>query len=321
MKNRILFILLCSTMCLLLAGCAEKMVDESQLKADLYNSDTFSKYSSDLEMEITDFEIVKRQTAKENKSDIVWVKAEAASNAVKGTMYFEMIYGLYNDGWMLDSITDDSTDLWHFEPLNGAADDLIQQYVPSGAEIDSVDVDLENGIHTVSYTIIDTHTYCDIVYIKQLMFTFASGHSSEVQWTYAGVIADSSYEDWKISGDWYGSNDEPYITVWRKDTGNVEVYLSIEDFSPPIGCILQHADADNESRFNAKLNFGYYRNGELKLSVGDTVDVKVDDYYNDINVYEIFAGYKNGEPMGNLFISYDRIYFDHIRIVELKPVQ
>lgn len=208
MKNRIIFILLCSAMCLLLAGCTEKTADESQLKANLYSNNMFSRYANELDMEITSLEILKRQTTTESKTDKAWVMIEAASNAVKGTMYYVMTYNLYNDGWLLESVQETDSDSWLFTPLKGVEDDVLNSYLPAGAETLENNIDLEMGGQYVRYSYVEPYTYCDIVHEEVLKFDFLRDYSGGV-WVYNSTDYSGCHEEWKdnILGTWSGTWD------------------------------------------------------------------------------------------------------------------
>lgn len=311
MKKYSILFLLCAAMCLLLTGCGEKTADEAQLKNDLYSSDIFSKYAN-LNMTITDLEIIKRQTTEADKTDAVWVKVDAASDAIEGTLYFEMDYSLYNDGWLLDSVRDDSTDLWHFTPLSGVSDEMIQQYIPSEATIDDIKIDLEGCAHTVSYTLVEPHTYCDVIYKETLLFLFQSGHYQGAEWYLADTMDNGSYEDWKITGEWYGVCEK---VLYKGYTA----WLSVEDFSPPVGYILSCCDGYTD-----------YFEAQMSIKVCDS-DGRVLRSCSGTTEFGCFTGYTsncwNGTDIVSvsLFISYDKIYYKyaegHEGDIVLKPAQ
>lgn len=190
-------LLLCVAMCLLLTGCGEKTADETeektenktevktenatadeaQLKNDLYSSDMFSRYANDLNMEITELEVTKRQTDEEQKKDSVWVHVNASSDAVDAEMYYIMTYALYNEGWLLETVWDDEYESWHFTPLRGVSDDVIAndlQQSYSEYEILNNEVDLESGIQTVTFITKESHLYCTKTATMQLIYEFTS---------------------------------------------------------------------------------------------------------------------------------------------------
>lgn len=101
---------------LTLTACGDQTpdpVNESTIKQDITCQDD-TIYENDLKL--TAFAVEKRQTNPEEKTDFVWVNASAESESVRYNVYCKLSYGLYNDGWMLDSyeILEDS-----LEFLNG----------------------------------------------------------------------------------------------------------------------------------------------------------------------------------------------------------
>lgn len=232
MKRNSLVLILLGIMLLLLTGCGKKPASASALENDLYNSGGFSRFSNELGMNITDFEIEKRQTTTESKVDIVWVSVKASGDTVKGEMYYKMTYNLYNDGWLLETIEDDNVDSWHFEPLCGVPDAEIADYMPEEAEILENTVDLDTATQTVTYTYEEPHLYCDVTYKKQLVFDFGDiyysfGMCEPGTWGFRDEVDAGSYEDWHgIEGTWQYTNTNLLF-------GKTETYtLVIDDFSP-----------------------------------------------------------------------------------------
>lgn len=254
-KHRIIFILLCSAMCLLLAGCAEKTADESQLRADLYSNNMFSRYANELDMEITSLEIQKRQTTTESKTDKAWVMIEAVSDAVKGTMYYVMTYNLYNDGWMLESVEDDEIDSWCFVPLQGVSDDVIAndlQYF-SNYEILNNELDLEQGRQTITFTYKESHLYCDTTSTEQLIYEFGNvyydfGTAHAGEWGSSFVTLDSStvWNLQKICGT-YRYSDGDTVTISDLDESTTGTYQANNGIEYKIAGTLTYGRSSWES--------------------------------------------------------------------------
>ncbi len=233
MKKKMWLLILTVIALALLTGCGVKVASEKQMKEDLYNSNEFARFSNELGMEIIDFDVEKRQTSPGDKLDTAWIKISAKSNAVHGEMYYMMLYKLYNDGWLLEQITDDRTDAWRFEPLCGVADETIEHYLPEGAEVLGNQVDLDTAKHTVTYTYTEEHRYCDVVYNRQVIFDFGTAYSPfgtcmPGQWSFGDVVDVGSYEDWDIAGTWVGDVMTKYYGF--RSASNYTV--KITDFSP-----------------------------------------------------------------------------------------
>ena len=75
-------------------------VSESAMKLDVACQDD-TIYEND--MSIVSFEVEKRQTNEEDKTDFVWVRVTAENENARYVAYSKLSYGLYNDGWLLDT--------------------------------------------------------------------------------------------------------------------------------------------------------------------------------------------------------------------------
>lgn len=228
MRIKILLAFVCISIIMVLSGCGTKTTSESILQEDLCNSDKFSVFTEDSGLEITDFEVIKRQTDEKEKTDIAWVKVNVESESSKGEMYFVMTYKLYNDGWMLEEVAEDETESWYFEPLCGVTDEEIMDCIPEGAEILDNSVNLEEGVHSIEYTYVEPHRYCNVTYTNQLMFTFASGYVDSDEygvgsWNFMDSYTLEKKEDWDICGT-YEDGDGNIITIEKFDTDGIFNY-------------------------------------------------------------------------------------------------
>ena len=91
-------------------GGTTKGKSENQIKDDIAETLLKSATLGDYNLEITSFSITKRQTNTEDKTDFVWCEVAATGNMGKNidhkfscSIECEATYGLYNDGWRLDT--------------------------------------------------------------------------------------------------------------------------------------------------------------------------------------------------------------------------
>lgn len=326
MKKKMWLLILTVIALALLTGCGVKVASEKQMKEDLYNSNEFARFSNELGMEIIDFDVEKRQTSPGDKLDTAWIKISAKSNAVLGEMYYMMLYKLYNDGWLLEQITDDRTDAWRFEPLCGVADETIEHYLPEGAEVLGNQVDLDTAKHTVTYTYTEGHRYCDVVYNRQVIFDFGTTYSPfgtcmPGQWSFGDVVDVGSYEDWDIVGTWYAKNDEAdgiyeYGTRFRIDefspTGIREERLQQDTYEE----MMQLQGFYEQYRIGIKDGVeSYYDTAEGPFEVGivsNETNPHLGDYYIDMSKYqsEIYRYMRGPFASIKIFFDYDNLWFD-----------
>lgn len=110
----------------LLSGCSESAKSEGDIVDDLQHNSTFS---SNGDLPITDYNIIKRQTDVEGKTDDIYINVEAENDCLWLNRSYVMTYGLYNEGWILDNVTTYHEADWKFRPLQGVDDEIIQQYI------------------------------------------------------------------------------------------------------------------------------------------------------------------------------------------------
>lgn len=323
MKRNLLVLILLGIMLLLLTGCGKKPASASVLENDLYNSGGFSRFSNELGMNITDFEIEKRQTTTESKVDIVWVSVKASGDTAKGEMYYKMTYNLYNDGWLLETIEDDNVDSWHFEPLCGVPDAEIADYMPEEAEILENTVDLDTATQTVTYTYEEPHLYCDVTYKKQLVFDFGDvyysfGMCEPGTWGFRDEVDAGSYETWNISGTWYAEFERAHNKY-----GKYEVYFRIDEFMPT-GIISERLqDGAYKETFALRGFYEQYRIPESNKYYYNTVKGPFEvgivsnetnphygSYFIEMNEYDTSAILLGELRDIHIFLDYDNLWFD-----------
>lgn len=269
-RGRVIILLCLATLVVFMGGCGKKEASVSQLRSDLAESTRFSELAKRLDVEITNFEIVKRQTTPEDKVDTVWVKVDIAGTAVKGKLYYKMTYNLYNDGWLLEKIVDDETGSWSFTPLSGAPQELVDRSVPDGAEILSEEIDLDGGFHRINYSYVEKHLYCDVRHTRQCTLYFGTDYNNFTnnrgEWGPWGDVELETLEDWHINGTWEGS-----------DTIGHTMTLVIDDFSP--GSIAYQGS--RSGNFNVRGTYQYSSKvWSLTYTMSDTDGLLDGSFYN-----------------------------------------
>lgn len=217
MKKKLLVAIFFVIAISLLTGCGKKPASNSTLKSDLTNDSIFSRMSNQLGIKITDLEVVKRQTTEERRSDVVWVKVNAAGKAVEGEMYYVMTYELYNEGWQLEYIAADRPEQWQFTPLESVSEesvpqDLIEYLAQAVAEkLPSADFQIE------SFDINERQAYVDAdAYLTNTLYVAATTVDDA-----HGIRVDGEY-----TMTYYLNNDE-----WDLDA----VYAAQENITPTRG--------------------------------------------------------------------------------------
>lgn len=178
------------------------MVMEAELKEDLGSSDIFSQSVPSKDVEITNLEIIKRQTIPEDRVDKVWVSTSVASDAVEGDISFIMFYNLYSDGWRFEEAAEYEHSSWEYRPLVGISEESVLEEMPEGAEILKNECDLTARNQKVTYIYKEKYPYCDYVYLKEFEYCFDRNNGC---WRYIGDYdAGSYYEPHDLVGTWRG---------------------------------------------------------------------------------------------------------------------
>jgi len=157
-------ILLC-----VLCSCGAPSKSEKEIVADLQTSEAFLPSH---DVTINDYEIIKRQTSPEDKTDIIYITVDAENEEFTCKVSYTMTYGLYNDGWSLDDVSRYYEGEWSGHPLVGVPEDAIQatigselhhyEYRDRSLELMNIieeDLDLQAGTSIVYYTYALCSTY------------------------------------------------------------------------------------------------------------------------------------------------------------------
>ena len=163
----IFVICLCTLLCL--TSCGDNTKSEKELQNDLLGSEEF--YDAQ-EVDVTSFEVEQRLTSKENKSDIVYVTVSVENDDVVGTLNYVMDYILYDNGWELVSVTQDTTP--SFSPKSMPSDETVDGILKEALdnkfgdvpyEITEVNRDTSGGpVCDTSYQVEVHHTYVTLNY-------------------------------------------------------------------------------------------------------------------------------------------------------------
>ena len=126
--RHILLLLLVFGSLLLMSGCEKSGKSEKELAADL-QGDPFFLCNQDII--ITDYNIIKRQTDVQGKTDIVYINVRAENDYISWDRSYVMTYGLYNEGWILDDVAAYDESNWKVQLLQGVDEVAVQDYMDS----------------------------------------------------------------------------------------------------------------------------------------------------------------------------------------------
>lgn len=125
-KRKTMLIALVLLIILSFYGCGNTEKSESEILEDI---SAYDEFIFEYDVEITSSNITKRQTNEDEKTDYVFIELNGSADTFDYFAEYELMYVLYNDGWMLEDIerTDYSYTASHPEEvLQSYADDVIE---------------------------------------------------------------------------------------------------------------------------------------------------------------------------------------------------
>lgn len=117
-KVLICIVLVCAAFAIVFNMLGDGAKSEREILSDLCEG---GYYVSDV-ADVSDFEITKRQTDRDNHSDIIYITVQTDERDIQCKLSYVMRYELYNDGWLLESVERDYDGDWE---LNGITDEQI----------------------------------------------------------------------------------------------------------------------------------------------------------------------------------------------------
>ena len=224
-------ILILMLLTITLTACTkDKTKTEKEILEDIKtNDDYFSTYN----LNVDSFEVTKRQTNQESKSDYVWCDVTASNDDFTYNAQYEVTYGLYNDGWLLDSCYNDYFDYsanWYpseedakeyFDEIN--SDLIFDDFVFNGES------DKGNTYITYSGTISGEREgkYLISDYDLTLSYTFYPNQG----WV-ENLSEIPTYRTYDILGEWAGENRGDIFNINFIDTtynaDNDVIYVNFE---------------------------------------------------------------------------------------------
>lgn len=289
-----------------LIGCSDSKSggkSENEIKTDLVAQQLPAEAYTDSEPpEITSFQILKRQTNVDDKTDLVYVTYTTTTACADFVRSYLLTYTLYNDGWILDDYEycdGDYRTIPKVEPDDELVDSLFEYYDFQGGEytnwvITERNVDVENG--TANFTVQASQSLCDGYATTDEVYNIPLFFSEYGVWSSYGngdFVSDSFSIDWSnLIGLTFFDHyyDETYITIDEYDDVSGEITLTLNAkrygastlvLSPqqmPMAPSEGFLNMNSDDRYSFYWSDGKY---ELKVSTGDTGDrISFSDKYN-----------------------------------------
>lgn len=193
---------------------SDTVADDEQLQTDLTN---FVSIFTEHDLEITDMQVIKRQTTVEDKVDIVYVSGSAENDIALYNFDYKMTYNLYNEGWILDEVNKEGSSAM---PKKGPSDNMIQQYAEhnvsmSASDHDSYEIgenytELSNGISVVDIKYTDNYKAGQRTTTYRHIYKF---NSSKMDWEWDDIKYMHKEERYYLEGVWEGEDYSVKVTM------------------------------------------------------------------------------------------------------------
>lgn len=177
---------------ILLSGCSPSAKSAKEIIADLQQNPAFLSQT----VEIDSYEIIKRQTDKNNNSDLVYIMVTINEEKLNCTLSYIMQYILYNDGWILESVERYEDGPWS---ISGLTEEQVLMDIQEKDEFFKDQKDMTITECTMSDLYLQDE-YKPYVYVSVV----AENIDSWCELPSESVLYQASYKMWYDikSGDW-----------------------------------------------------------------------------------------------------------------------
>lgn len=305
MKRKIIKCLLLICFCLMFGGCGGNSVrSEKEIREELQNRDVFAHES----INISDFQIIKRQTDEDKKEDIVYVHVKGENADFSVVRNYKILYVLYNDGWLLENIEPYIEGEYFDEtiPLHGVDDELIESYF-SDYENYNPNTYFSSMLWNVSHGKIEiiekdtyyesykqVHTYEYDLFKEDIVIT-VSFYLNGFSWDSLVDVACIPYLKDSTMGQWHadvvmgwsmayglkegGDNAEGYIDVILEQESKLLTRCTINAWIGSLRYNLRYAGCDVQSII--PLEYMYDKEGNI---TGLIISKPYEDYDNMVKI-------------------------------------
>ncbi|MBR5508724.1 MAG: hypothetical protein IKV59_01575 [Lachnospiraceae bacterium] len=185
-----------------MTGCGVKEKTEEEIRTELQ---AHSNFGMGKDVTIEEFEVIKRQTDKDDKTDKVFVEVTAGNEEVEFTTSYGMVYGLYDSGWILDEVYESTLVETTVTPKQGPSDTGAIA-VSAGIEDDfseysfaAEELDLANGNALYVYQGIRNQKYMQEIVNLLVNCRF---DETALEWKTSGYEEGGIEAVWDIAGTW-----------------------------------------------------------------------------------------------------------------------
>ena len=206
-KNKFLIGLVLLT-AIFLTACSGGAKSEKDIANDIAKQDSYFEIYN---LKLDDYEITKRQTNKDDKTDYVWITITGNNSEFEYTAEYEAIYVLYNDGWLLEEC------------------DLISSEYKAISKFDSSDIEAEISQNYKNLSLISKNEY-----ENKATLTYIAEKQEELYTLHYEMKVDAEFKPaaWKVVDVEYVEKERELNIVgeWMyEDNGGRYYYMHISE--------------------------------------------------------------------------------------------
>ncbi len=216
----LLLIMLCS-----LTACGNSAKSEKEIAIEVSAADSiFLEH----DLELTSYNIEKRQTNTEDKNDLVWLSITGNNGVFEYTADYQAVYVLYNDGWLLERCTMLDSEYLAISAFDKSAfeESLASEYVST----QFISASEDKNSYTATYVVVEETEYELYTYELTCSFTFQPATSwKEIDRTTELISKEVDFEK---AGQYYIDKGEyswaiSYLEALEIQTANSQKLLNI----------------------------------------------------------------------------------------------
>ena len=208
MKKELALFIFSAFSLLLLCSCdsTPREKNETEILDEITQRD---QYISEYDLSIDSYTVTKRQTNPDNKTDYVWISLTASNDIFTYTNSYELMYVLYNDGWLLEDYDEgrESYEINNYDTITQADADQVM----ASSEFEQWEFyRRENSTNQAVfyYTASISQYYLKTEYLVAVLYEFRPNSL----WGTAEVLSEETQRTPDLLGEWAYQDDE--LSLW-----------------------------------------------------------------------------------------------------------
>ena len=208
MKKALVLFVFSAFSLFLLCSCDSTPAEKS--KAEILDEiSQRDQYISEYDLSIDSYTVTKRQTNPDSKTDYVWISLTASNDIFTYTNSYELMYVLYNDGWLLEDY-DEGRESYEVNDYDTIAQTDADQVMASSDFEQWEFCRRENSTNQAVfyYTASISQYYLKTDYLVAVLYEFRPGSL----WGTAEILSEETERTPDLLGEWVYQDDE--LNLW-----------------------------------------------------------------------------------------------------------